>query len=867
MTNLSFWMRSCISFCLLFYLLGCGDDGGGGGPIPDPTTNDLDLHLYNDSRTLVDTSQGTGSTESVQTSTAGDYYIGVESYSGASNYILSIGRSEQSFKDDIESDFVPGDIIIAFKKNNLILQSEDSSSRTITAFGMTRKGGAPGRAQLFHFDGLDTKRVMDAIGINQSDHTLTGTIIATSNSIIDSDVNDPFAPYASNDTMDNAQILPNPVVLGGYANTAFSGYLGRSYSSGDPEDYFRVSLTDNQTIRLYIANASSNSSDAVDTQAPQSTEIDEERAQLKRDTLRVIQELNKHEDVLYAEPNYYRRAYFTPDDTYYSRQWHYPLIKLEQAWEITRGLNSVIVAVIDTGILSQHPDIKDQLVNDGYDFISSTTSSLDGDGRDDDPEDPGDQSLGGSSFHGTHVAGTIAAATNNTVGVAGVAGDVRIMALRALGKDGIGTSNDINQAILYAAGLPNASGALPAQKADIINMSFGGGGNSMDDQNIINAARAEGVIIIAAAGNESTSSRSYPAAYEGIISVSAVDANKDLAPYSNYGSTIDVAAPGGDMAQDVDGDGYSDGVLSTRGDDTSDENTEYVYNFLQGTSMACPHMAGVAALMKSVKPDLTPSDLDLLLASGIITEDIGDPGQDFEFGNGLIDAYKAVSEAQGGIIPALLFVNPSPLNFGSSTEDITLTAEKEGDGTLILESVTDDADWLTVTADVVNADYLGTYIASVDRTDLLDGPYYATITFESDSNQVNIGVTMYQGDISATGNLGFHYVLLMDALDNNQLVDQVEVSPLNGLYPYSFTDVSSGLYSIYAGTDSDNDGYIGDAGEALGAYISLDQPVAIDVDSNLSDLDFTTSFNVNLPGNLSTRNIKHESGIKRMGIE
>ena len=861
-----FWARIVIALFLFSYLLGCGGDGGdggGSGPTTTLTNNDLDLFLYDDSRTLIDDSQGEGSTETVHALDAGEYYIGVKSYSGASNYILSIGRTEQSIQNDIEGDFVPGDVIIVFKDDSAIVSQKDGFTNTVTAFGMNRIGGAPGRSQLYHFDHQNTKHVMDIIGINQSDHTLEGTIIATNNSMIDSDVNDPLAPYASNDTMDNAQSVPNPVVLGGYVNTARSGYSGRSYTRGDIEDYFRVSLTNNQSINLFIANASSSSASA-DKAAEDVMHMDEGLAQLKRDTLRVIRELNKRDDILYAEPNYYRRAYFTPDDTYYNNQWHYPLINLEQAWEITQGENTVIVAVIDTGILSKHPDIQGQLVTDGYDFINDTNYSLDGNGYDSNPEDPGDQSPGGSSFHGTHVAGTVAAATNNDTGVAGVAGNVKIMALRALGKGGVGTAFDINQAILYAAGLPNDSGALPTQKADIINMSLGGGGYLANDQNIIDAARDEGVIIIAAAGNESTSSPSYPAAYDGVVSVSAVDANKELAPYSNYGSTIDVAAPGGDISKDTDGDGFPDGVLSASGDDAAGDSIDFIYSFYQGTSMACPHMAGVAALMKSVKSDLSPSDLDILLLSGNITEDIGNIGPDTNFGNGLIDAYKAVSEAQGGNIPALLFVSPTSLNFGSASEILTVTAEKEGNGTLALRlPVSNNADWLAVTPDVVDADNLGTYTVSVDRTNLSDGPYYATIIFESDSNTVEVGVTMYKGDISATGNLGFHYVLLLDASDDNTPVDQVEVSPSNGLYPYSFTSVAHGTYSIYAGTDSDNDGFIGDAGEAIGAYISLDQPVEIDVDSNLSNLDFTTSFNVNLPNS----KLKNNFGIKRLGME
>jgi len=867
MKKITLWICSGIAFCLFSYLLGCGGGGGGGGGGGTPIANDLDLYLYNANRELVDYSEGVGSTETVQTSAAGEYYIGIEPWSGASNYILSIGRSDQSSQIDANADFVPGDVVIAFKDDAALHHLGEKTSRGLTVFGMTPRSGIPGRAQVYHFDSRDTKQVMDTIGIEQSDHTLSGTIIATSNSLIDSDVNDPNAPYASNDTADNAQPLPNPVILGGYANTVYSGERGRSYEIGDLVDYFRVSLTENQTIQLYVADVeSSDANSNITSSSGNSTKLDAELIQLKRDTLRVIQELNKREDVLFAEPNYYRRAYFTPNDTHYYKQWHYPQINLPQAWEITRGKSSVVVAVIDTGILSQHPDFENQLTDDGYDFISDTEYSLDGNGMDDNPEDPGDQSQGGSSFHGTHVAGTVAAATHNSTGVAGVAGNVKIMALRSLGKGGTGFSSDIREAIYYAAGLQNSSGALPNKKADIINMSLGGGGFSIADKNAIDAARNAGVIIIAAAGNESTSLGSYPAAYDGVVSVSSVDANKDLAPYSNYGTTIDVAAPGGDISEDTNGDGNVDGVFSTRGNDTSGNETRYVYSFLQGTSMACPHMAGVAALMKSVNTDFTPANLDSWLISGSITEDIGDTGKDDSFGYGLIDAYKAVIQAQGGTIPAYLFVNPSSLNFGSATESITLTAEKSGDEDLTIQSVTSDAGWLEINEDTVDTDKLGTYIASVNRTDLADGPYYATITFTSDANQVLVDVTMYQGDISSTGDLGFHYVLLVDMADEIEVVDQDETSSSNGL-SYSFSNVASGTYSIYAGTDSDNDGYIGDAGEAIGAYFSLDQPAEIDVSSDLSSLDFVTSFNFNLPAGSTSGLFYEQVSIRRMDMQ
>ncbi|MEJ2426892.1 MAG: S8 family serine peptidase, partial [Candidatus Thiodiazotropha sp.] len=237
--------------------------------------------------------------------------------------------------------------------------------------------------------------------------------------------------------------------------------------------------------------------------------------------------------------------------------------------DITTGSSDVIVSVIDTGILFGHPDAPARLV-DGYDFISDPAASGDGDGIDNNPEDNGDKTdaKANSSFHGPHVAGTVAANTNNSIGVAGVAWGVKVMPIRALGKGG-GTAYDIAQSILYSAGLANDSGTTPSQRADIINMSLGGGSPNSTSQNAISAARNAGVIIFAASGNENTSVLSYPASYPGVVSVAAVDTNRERAPYSNYGSAVDIAAPGGNTLVDLNGDGYKDGVLSTLADDSS----------------------------------------------------------------------------------------------------------------------------------------------------------------------------------------------------------------------------------------------------------------------------------------------------------
>lgn len=804
-------------------------------------------------------------------------------------------------------------------------------------------------------------------------YTISGSISVSANTSVDSDVNDPNAPANSNDRFDTAQSISSPITLGGYVNKPGAGDFGRSYLGGDESDFFRVPLSTDQTINLYIAVAAADldlylypydnpdinnpldaslgtdtsesltvssagdyfvqvycnsgasnytltvgtstegdaaeglrlssefvpneaivrfqddivSAGAVTSPAARALSVgmtykagaldremllafeddtqkaeafrtlgidqtpsfqrNDSRAQQKRDTLLIIKALRSRSDVLYAEPNYIRKACATPNDKHYSLQWHYPLINLPQAWDISTGSSDVIVAVVDTGVLMDHPDLAGQLTNDGYDFIRNPQISADGDGIDSNPDDPGDDTQGGSSFHGTHVAGTIAAATNNNIGVAGIAWSVKIMPLRVLGIGGSGTSYDIQQAIRYAAGLSNDSETFPVTKADIINLSLGGSGSSEAEQAVYTDVRDEGVIIIAAAGNESTSQLTYPASYEEVVSVSAVDMNKNLAPYSNYGTEIDVAAPGGDMLQDFNGDGYSDGVLSTCGNDSSG-SIQNVYKLYQGTSMASPHMAGVAALMKSVYFGLTPQDLDALLSADI-TIDLGNAGNDL-YGYGLIDAYQAVLAAQalqaGGVLPAALVITPSSLHFGTTQSTDILTAKKQGDGVVIVDSISDNAAWLSVSPESIDGSGFGTYTVQVDRTGLDDGSYTAAITCASSENTVAVPVTMKVETVGTTGDAGFHYVMLLDpnTFENKA---QAGVGVEDGIYAYSFSGVPEGSYLLYAGTDFDNDSIVGDAGEALGAYFSLDLPSTVSVSGDLSGLDFTTSFNINLP--------------------
>ncbi|EDN68942.1 serine protease [Beggiatoa sp. PS] len=575
---------------------------------------------------------------------------------------------------------------------------------------------------------------------------------------------------------------------------------------------------------------------------------------VKYETLMAIKALRQQADIVEASPNYQLQAFRTPNDELYRYQWNYRLMNLPQAWDTTIGDSSVIVAVIDTGVLLDHPDLRGQLVG-GYDFIGDPKIEVDGSGGiDANPNDPGDQFPGGSTFHGTHVSGTIAAQTNNNEGVAGVSWLTKIMPLRTLGRGGMGFDYDIEQAMRYSARLPNDSGTVPARRADIINVSLGGPAISPNFQQVINEVRNAGVIVVAASGNENTDQQMFPASLAGVISVGAVNIYGQRSSYSNYGPTLDVMAPGGDSTPDVNGDGMPDGIISTMGNDqpTAQSGLEYAYRSLEGTSMASPHVAGVVSLMKAVNLNLTPQDVDNLLNSGKITDDLGRNGRDDEFGYGLINAKKAVlaaAELSGGIsLPAapLLLVSPQSLNFGLSQTRATIKLSNGGDGELLIENIFENSGgFLTI-----EGNGLGNYVVTVNRSVLNVGTYTATITITTNTNSVQIPVILQVGDPNATGDAGLHYILLIEPNTSNT-VQQTSAFIQNGTYSFQFDNVPIGTYIIAAGTDFNNDGYICDVGEACGLFPTSEQTAPIEVTTNQFNLDFSTGFNVNFISQLS----------------
>ncbi len=350
-------------------------------------------------------------------------------------------------------------------------------------------------------------------------------------------------------------------------------------------------------------------------------------AQAQDATLAALEAMRERADVLYAQPNYILRIVATPNDPRYVEQWHYFTngegsgespggIGLPQVWDTLTGSNDVVVSILDTGILPDHEDISDSpnLVA-GYDMISDPSAGNDGDGRDSDPTDPGDACPPQpDSWHGTHVAGTVGVGnTDNGAGVAGINWRVGVQMVRVLGKCG-GTTADIVDGIRWAAGLSVPGVPDNARPARAISMSLGGSGPctlAPSLQSAINDAVEAGAAVVVAAGNEASDAAGFmPASCDNVITVAASDARGRLvARYSNFGETVEIMAPGGDVQRDDNGDDNPDGVLSM---------VKGGYAYYNGTSMATPHVAGVLALWLAHDPLLTPAELlDKLQSSAL----------------------------------------------------------------------------------------------------------------------------------------------------------------------------------------------------------------------------------------------------------
>ncbi|GAB2671607.1 S8 family peptidase [Arenimonas aestuarii] len=353
----------------------------------------------------------------------------------------------------------------------------------------------------------------------------------------------------------------------------------------------------------------------------------------------------------------------TPNDSSYSQQWGFfdadAGIRANQAWDVANG-SGIIVAVLDTGHVS-HSDLNAN-IQGGYDFINDATVAGDGNGRDSDPSDPGDYYGGnGSSWHGTHVAGTVAAVTNNAKGVAGTAWGAKVMPVRVLGRGG-GYTSDIADAITWSSG-GNVSGVptlSAANVADVINMSLGGSG-SCDTltQNAINGAVSRGTTVVVAAGNSNANVANFsPASCNNVVAVASVTSSSARSSFSNYGSLIDVSAPGS-------------GILSTLNSGSTTPGSES-YASYNGTSMASPHVAGAVALAQSRRLALglalwTPAEVESNLKATAYALSGSCSGG---CGAGIIDANALVAAAGGGTPPP---PPPPPPTGGSLTKGVAVT--------------------------------------------------------------------------------------------------------------------------------------------------------------------------------------------------
>lgn len=331
--------------------------------------------------------------------------------------------------------------------------------------------------------------------------------------------------------------------------------------------------------------------------------------------------------VEYAEPNYVFHADFTPNDPQFANQYAHQKIQSQSAWNLCQGSPSVIIAIVDTGTDYTHPDLQGKVVA-GFDFVNNDADPMDDNG------------------HGTHCAGIAAANTNNSVGVAGVGFNCSVMPVKVLNAAGSGYLDAVANGVTYAVD----------HGAKVVSMSLGGGSGTLTLQNAVDYAWNHGVVVVAAAGNSSTTTPSYPAFYTNCIAVASTDSNDLRSSFSNYGTWVDVAAPGSNILSTVPGGGYE---------------------YWSGTSMATPAVAGLAGLLYAYLGPSTPS---ATIRARI--ENNCDPVGSFVV-KGRVNAYKALNQAQSLVLNSLSLSAPSAWGGSAVTGTVSLTGNAPSGGVTV----------------------------------------------------------------------------------------------------------------------------------------------------------------------------------------
>lgn len=535
------------------------------------------------------------------------------------------------------------------------------------------------------------------------------------------------------------------------------------------------------------------------------------------------------------------KAHLLPTDPFFAPyQWDLFAMFMPNAWNITTGSASVIVAVVDTGIDTAHAELSGRFVA-GYDFVTDPVNAADGDGRDPNPQ-PGTLAAPGTKeAHGTHVAGTIAANANGT-GLVGVDWACKIMPVRVLGATGQGAILDIWEGLIFAADLQdvdlssfswfpslyptglNPARPRPAAPAWVINMSLAANipkGNLATTvyRDLFIAVRAKGIVVVVAAGNENAPiddgvTEKWPAKSADVITVSAYEKGYGIAPYSNFGAEVDVAAPGGNTSQNVASFPQSGGILSTVPGDVA---------FFQGTSMAAPHVTGTVSLLFAVNPSFTWDDIYAIVT--LSASDLGVAGTDPIFGYGAIRADIALAVAASVTPPTDLVVAASSIHVATGATSTQFIASDAGGNWTNLGAISYSTTQAWITAVFLTVVDAGSrrVTVQVDRTGLLDGLYTATLTLISaGGGSEAVTVTLQVQSVVPAPPFTNVYVLLYNIDTDSILSQQFQIILPSRLF--TLTNIPDGSYLVFAGTDENNDDFIDDVGEYFGVLGGDEEP-------------------------------------------